>query len=639
MAGTVRAGGRARGWRKALLVYRDRRVIAVLLLGFSSGLPIMLILTTLSTWLAEAGVDKGTIGLFGFALAPYTFKFAWAPLMDRLPLPPFTAWLGRRRGWMLACQLGLIVSIWWLGQTDPSLDWRATWNAALVVAFFSASQDVVIDAYRIELLPKEKLGAGAGVVVLGYRIAMWAATAGALLLADAAGWSTAYTGMALLVLVGVLTVLSNPEPEGSTTALVERTASEAGETKTPFVVPPPVALRGLGGALLLIVLWLVLAEPVSFLFGLLSPYHAEGWGLGPLVVLAGNAAILGLGLRAGWRLWRLAPTAPADLKSYVLLALACAVIRIVWYALGAQPPFFGEAYGWLLLALIGLLTNTALALADVAPFPLAAFTTPGWVMVLSFWAEFLVLVWVYAYASFGPRTLATFGAAAPEDESRLQLWTRRAVVEPFYDFFHRYGVKTAVAILVLISLFKASDVVLTLMANPFYIELGFTKADIAWVSKTFGLWMTLLGGLAGGSVVFRLGLTRSLSLAVVVMALSNLMFVLLAWQGPNLFIFMAVIMVENVSGGLGTAVFVAYLSALCNVRYTAVQYALLTSFMQLLGKFVIVPSSGYYAESVGWVGFFASSALLSLPALLLVWALRRREPEGVFEGEAKTRPA
>ncbi len=428
------AAARWRALRESVALYGDRRVVAVLFLGFASGLPLMLVAGTLSTWLREAGVSRSAIGLFAFAFAPYTFKFAWAPLMDRLPLPPLTTWLGRRRGWMLAAQLGLMASIWGLGRTDPASELMLVAVMALAVAFFSASQDIVIDAYRVESLPERKLGAGAGVIVLGYRVGMFVATWGALRLADAADWSLAYTVMAALVGVGMMTVLVVPEPPGS----------------------------------------------------------------------------------------------------------------------GFAPPARGRG---------------------------------------------------------------------------VKAWLAGAVVEPFRDFFARHGVGIAVVILVLISVFKASDVLLTLLANPFYIDIGFTKAEIADVTKLFGVWMTVAGGLIGGVVVFRLGILPSMLVAAVLMAGSNLMFVVLTWTGPLLSAFVATIAIENLSSGIGTAVFVAFLSALCNVRYTAVQYALLTSFMQLFGKFVIVPSSGFYADAVGWSWFFVTSTVFALPAIALVLWLVRNGPE------------
>ncbi len=426
-----------RRWAPRLVgleAYWDRRIAAILFLGFASGLPIMLVAGTLSTWLREADVSRSAIGLFAFVFAPYTFKFAWAPLMDRLPLPPLTTWLGRRRGWMLAMQIGLMAAIWGLGRTDPAsgLFWVAA--MALAVAFFSASQDVVIDAYRVESLPESKLGAGAGVVVLGYRVGMFVATWGALRLADGSGWDTAYSVMAALVGVGMATALLIPEPPGSTFA---------------------------------------------------------------------------------------APTAGQGVRA----------------------------------------------------------------------------------------------------------WVRSAVVEPFADFFRRHGLAVALVILGLISVFKASDVLLMLLANPFYIDIGFTKTQIADVTKLFGVWMTIIGGLVGGVVVFRMGLLASMVVAAVLMAGSNLMFAVLAMTGPVMAVFVLTIAVENLSSGIGTAVFVAFLSSLCNIHYTAVQYALLTSFMQLLGKFVIVPSSGFYADAVGWFWFFVSSTVFALPAIALLAWLIRHGPE------------
>lgn len=426
-----------------LRIFGDRRVVAVLFLGFASGLPIMLVGSTLSTWLREAEVSRGTIGLFAYVFSPYTFKFAWAPLMDRLPLPYLTRRFGRRRGWMLVAQAGLVAAIWGLGQTDPRTDLFLTATMAFLVAFFSASQDIVIDAYRIEVLPPEQLGTGAGVIMVGYRVGMWVATAGALLLADGLGWTFAYTAMAGLVLLGVATVLLIDEPPGSTAAL-------------------PPGRVGLAG------------------------------------------------------------------------------------------------------------------------------------------------------------------------------WLRTAVADPVADFFGRRGVAVAAAILAFISLYKASDVLLTLMANPFYVDLGFSKTQIALVSGTLGLFMTLLGALVGGILVFRIGLLRALVVGGLLQAGSNLMFALLASAGADMPLFAATIMVENISGGLGTAVFVAYLSSLCNIHYTAFQYALLTSFMQLLGKYLIVPSSGFYADAVGWHAFFVSSTVLALPGLALLWWLQR---QGVTVPPAASSPS
>jgi PAT family beta-lactamase induction signal transducer AmpG len=612
-----------RAWLGSFAIYRDPRVVGVLFLGFSSGLPIMLIASTLSTWLREEEVTRAAIGLFGFAFAPYTFKFAWAPLMDRLPLPPFTTWLGRRRGWMLVSQIGLIGAIFALGQTAPGVDLWWTAFFAVLVAFFSASQDIVIDAYRVEILPPEKLGAGAGVLVLGYRIAMWIATAGALLLADAAGWSVAYTVMALLVLVGVGTVLSIGEPAQSSTALIDQQLLE--EDRLIREVPRATLARfeGIGGLLLAAIVFFGVWLPVSALFGIVSPL-AGAWTLAQGIVLVGNLGIAALAMRLAWRLYRREPTALAEAKNVALIAMAWLILKTLWYAIGPWSPFLPSLHGALILAVLLGVSNLVMGALGAEPFTADAFMAPVWLTIVGFWVELLALITLYGFTYFSRRAQANFGMVPIAEESHLHLWMRRAVIEPFYDFIKRNGLGIAVTILAFISLFKASDVLLTLMANPFYIDVGFSRTEIAWVSGTFGLWMTLIGGVVGGILVYRLGLMRSLTVAVLLMATSNLMFLLLSLRGPDLFLFHLVILVENVSGGLGTTVFVAYLSSLCNLHYTAVQYALLTSFMQLLGKFVIVPSSGFFADALGWQLFFVASTLFALPALLLLWLLQRR---------------
>ena len=199
----------------ALDVYLDRRLVAILLLGFSSGLPLALTFGTLTFWLAEAGVDKAAIGLFALVGIAYGWKFVWAPVVDHLSLPLLTRLFGRRRGWILLCQLGLIVSIAAMGASDPAQRLWVTALLAVLVAFCSASQDIVIDAYRVELLEERQQGAGAAVIVIGYRIAMLVSGAGALFLADFAGWLAAYLAMAALMLVGIATVLLSPEPTSS----------------------------------------------------------------------------------------------------------------------------------------------------------------------------------------------------------------------------------------------------------------------------------------------------------------------------------------------------------------------------------------------------------------------------------------
>ncbi len=427
-------------WLRASRVYLEPRVLVVLLLGFASGLPLLLTLSTLTFWLAEAGVDKAAIGLFALAGLPYTWKFVWSPLIDRVPLPPFTTLLGRRRGWLLCVQLLLVLAILGLGASDPQADlWRMA-AFAVLVAFLSASQDIVIDAYRVELLEERQQGAGAAMVVIGYRVAMLLAGAGALFIAEFAGWFWAYAAMAGCLGLGMLTVLLAPEPK--------------------------------------------------------------------------------------------VPASPA--------------------------------------------------------------------------------------AAAGP------GAAA---------WLREAVVEPFADFFRRNGLGMAALILLFIMLYKLGDALLGTMTNPFYVELGFTKPEVATIVKGYGLVATLLGGFLGGVVVNQRGIVPALWICGVIQLLSNLIFVLQAWVGHDLTMLAVTISVENLAGGMGTAAFVAYLSSLCNLSYTATQYALLSSFMAQ-ARTTLSAGGGYLAESMDWVGFFLTTTAAAVPGLLLLLLLQRRLAGAVRAGAA-----
>jgi PAT family beta-lactamase induction signal transducer AmpG len=406
------------GWLAAARVYLEPRVLLVMALGFASGLPLLLTLSTLSIWLAEEGVSKTTIGLFALVGTPYTFKFLWAPLIDRVRLPGLTALLGRRRGWGVLIQFLLAGAIVALGATDPSADPWATAFCAVLVAFLSASQDIVLDALRIELLEERQQGAGAAIYVMGYRLGMLAAGAGALFLAEALPWFWVHVAMAALLAVGVVAVLCSPEP------------------------------------------------------------------------------------------------------------------------------------------------------ADVA---------------------------------------------APKGRG-FAAWLYEAVVAPFADFMRRRG---WLAILAFVALYKFGDSLAGVMANPFYLEMGFSKAEIAGVSKIFGLWATLIGGALGGLIVARLGVLPSLFICGLLQMFSNLLFAAQALVGHDLAMLTLVIAVENVAGGMGTAAFVAYLSGLCNVAYTATQYALFSAFMSF-ARTVLSSPGGALAEQLGWVWFFGLTTLAAIPGLLLL---------------------
>ncbi len=418
------------GWLGSLAIYREPRLLAILLMGFSSGLPLALTGATLGIWLAEAGLSLTAIGLFALVGTAYNFKFVWSPIIDRLPLPVLTRLLGRRRGWAVVIQFLLGLAIVALGFADPRIDPWWTALGAVAVAFLSASQDIVLDAYRVELLEDHEQAAGAAATQVGYRFGMLAAGAGALYLATFFGWQATYAVMGALMGVGILTVLATREPSREGTA----------------------------------------AKPV--------------------------------------------PT-----------------------SLGA--------------------------------------------------------------------------------------WLQDAVVAPFADFVTR---PNWILILVFVVLYKFGDALAGTVSSPFYVAMGFSKIEIANVSKIFGVVSTLVGVALGGVVTYRLGLVRGLMVCGVLQMLSNLMFAIQAMVGYDIPMLMATIAIENVTGGMGSAAFVAYLSSLCNVSYTATQYALLSS-LAATARTMLSSSGGWLAESLGWVPFFLLTVLAAVPGLLLLaWLARRFAP-------------
>ncbi|HSD59402.1 MAG TPA: MFS transporter [Burkholderiales bacterium] len=397
-----------------LEVFRSRRIAVLLLLGFASGLPLALTSGTLQAWMAVEGVDITTIGLFTLVGLPYTWKFLWAPLMDRY-VPP---WLGRRRGWILAAQLLLMAGIAAMGALSPATAPWAVAALALFVAFSSASQDIVFDAYRTDLLRERERGAGAAVSVLGYRIAMLVSGALALILADHMGWRETYWLMAGLMIIGVAAAFWGPEPDGE--------------------MKPPRSLR-------------------------------------------------------------------------------------------------------------------------------------------------------------------------------------QAVAEPLTEFFSRGG---ALWLLALIVLYKIGDAFAGSLTTAFLIRgAGFSPTEVGAINKGMGLVATIVGALFGGALMVKLRLYRALMLFGVLQAVSNLTFMWLATAGKSYSVMVLAVAFENLAGGMGTAAFVALLMALCNHRYTATQYALLSA-LAAVGRVYVGPASGYVVEAVGWVSFFFLTFLAALPGLALLRAMR-----------------
>ena len=409
--------------KSAISLYFQPRLLAVLVLGFVSGLPLALSASTLSVWLAESGVSLAAIGLFAAVGTPYTLKFLWSPLVDGLPIAFLSRWLGKRRAWLLATQLLLMASLIALGFSNPT---ENPWQVALfafLVAIFSATQDIVIDAYRVEILKLEEQGAGAAMSVLGYRLGMIVSAAGALYLATYFGWAITYCVMAALLPLGMLAALWAGEPN-----------------------------------------------------------HNEN-----------------------------------------------------------RQPTTGN-------------------------------------------------------------------------------WLREHIVKPFTDFMQR---EYWLQILLFILLYKLGDAFLGVMTNPFLIQIGFEKAQIATVVKLYGVIATIAGSFIGGVLVARMGISKTLWICGIGHALTNLMFVAQARVGADVGFLAFSISLENISGGMGTAAFVAFIGSLVNKQFTATQYALLSSF-SAFGRTWLSTPAGWFAEKLGWEAFFVLAVLLAAPSLVILWWLSKK---------------
>ena len=397
-----------------LQVFRSRSIAVITFLGFSSGLPLALTGGTLQAWMTVAGVDIRTIGIFALVGLPYTLKFLWSPLMDRF-VPP---WLGRRRGWIVITQLSLIIGISAMACSSPEKAYLLLAVLALMVAFSSASQDIVIDAYRTDVLKEQERGVGAAVFVMGYRIAMLVSGALALILSVHIGWRNTYLLIAGLIGVGILPTLLGPEPKKR-------------------VVPPQSLREAIGG--------------------------------------------------------------------------------------------------------------------------------------------------------------------------------------PLKDYFSR---NSAVSLLILIVLYKLGDAYAGTLTTVFLIRgIGFSVDEVGYINKGLGFASVIVGALFGGTLMVKLRLFSSLIVFGILQAVSNLSFMFLALMGKSYGMLVFAVAFENMAGGMGTAAFVSLLMAMCNHRYTATQYALLSS-LAALGRIFIAPTSGFLVESIGWPGFFFITFLAALPGLWFLWWLR-----------------
>jgi PAT family beta-lactamase induction signal transducer AmpG len=508
-------------WAESIRAFMHPRVVTMLFLGFSAGIPILMIFSSLSLWLTEAGVKKSMVTYFSWAALGYSFKFVWAPLIDKLPVPLLTRWLGRRRSWILVAQLAVIGAILWMAMTDPSSGTASLTvmaYAAVLLGFSSATQDVVIDAYRIESAGRDLQAMMSATYIAGYRIAMIVSGAGALLLAEHFGstetsylynaWQKAYAIMAAVMLIGVLTTLIIKEPD-------HHRKDE-------------------------------------------SPYTANDYLRFLLVFIIAVVAFIAV--------YRLSSPAVSNLKSSLAEALNNKVMA---------RSLVETLRLWL-----------AIGLAGVVAYLLIKFNVGNKQMI------------------------------------------REAYVAPVKDFFARYGFGMAALLLALVGLYRVSDIVMGVIANVFYADMGYTKSQIAAVSKTFGLLMTIFGGFLGGLLAVRFGVMRILMLGAVLAALTNLLFILLAKGDPNMPMLYAVISADNISAGLASAAFIAFLSSLTNIKFTAMQYAIFSSLMTLFPK-ILGGYSGSMVELIGYPTFFTITALLTVPVMLLIFLCRHRFNDSV----------
>tara|TARA_B100000767_G_scaffold87118_1_gene83726 strand:+ start:1844 stop:3385 length:1542 start_codon:yes stop_codon:yes gene_type:complete len=495
-------------WSESIKAFCHPRVITMLFLGISAGIPLLLIFSSLSLWLREAGVDRSAVTYFSWAALGYSFKFVWAPLVDKLPLPLLTKMLGRRRAWLLLSQLMIMLAISMVALIDPATDTLSAmaW-AAVFLGFWAATQDIVIDAYRIESAETDLQTLMASSYIAGYRIGMLLAGAGALYLASYLGstnevysyqaWQWTYLIMAAVMLIGVLTTLLIKEPH-------ERESEESVHSIKNYV---------------------------SF---------------------------------------------------FALFFVIVASFITVFY-------ISGELTQTAKLNLSSLLGNNNLS---------------------SFLVELGRLSLALTFAGIVAKLFVSLGIVQQQQVSQTY-------IAPVKDFFDRYGLSVAFLLLALVGLYRISDIVLGVITNVFYQDLGFTKPVIANVVKSFGLGMTILGGFLGGLLAIRFGVMKILFLGAVLSALTNLLFMLLAQVGQDITMLYVVIAADNLSAGLASAAFIAFLSSLTNISFTAMQYAIFSSLMTLLPK-ILGGYSGTIVENIGYEQFFLITAVMGIPVLLLI---------------------
>ena len=481
------------GWKKSLLIYKDIRVIRMLFFGFSSGLPILLIFSTLSLWLKSAGIDRSTITLFSWAGLAYSFKFLWAPLIDKIPISYLTTKFGHRRSWLILSQLTLMILFISIGFVDPQNNLFIMALLIVCIGFSSATQDAMIDTFRIESAPQNLQSAMSGTYIIGYRLGMISAGAGSLMLASWFGgdnqiynvyaWQKTYMLMAILQSVGLLCCFMSPEPISPRKLITDN------RDRLRLINVFFISLLG---------------------FILVYNFFPEWKGNDPVI--------------KGF---------------FIFLQFTFAFSTIIFsFFISVRFNFIQKS----------ILTST-------------------------FW-------------------------------------------HPLNDFIKKYG-STAIIILIIIGFYRVADVVMGVVANIFYSDKGYTLNQIATFSKFWGLIATIFGGLIGGVLSSKYNNYLILLLGAILAASTNLLFALLAILEPKSIYLMIVIIADNISAGIASVAFVAFLSSLTNRDFTTTQYALFTSFMLFFPK-IIGGYSGTIVDNFGYVSFFIATALIGLPVIILI---------------------
>ncbi|MFV3387404.1 AmpG family muropeptide MFS transporter [Pseudomonas sp. NY15364] len=583
-----------KSWRDALATYANPATLALLLLGFAAGLPYMLVFSTLSVWLREAGVARETIGFASLIGLAYAFKWVWAPMLDQWCLP-LLGKLGRRRSWLVLSQGLVAIGLIGMAYYDPQTHLSTLIALAVLVAFASATQDIAIDAYRLEILGDEHQAALAAAYMTGYRVAALLATAGALYFAEGFGstaknyqfsaWTGTYMLFALLMLPGLLTSIWMREPPAP-----------------PHIHAAPPK-HGFFHQLLAIsaVIMLIIAVPTMFI----QFYQSD-----LMLMLLGDVSM-----------HELLYNDRAFLRALLYSTLACVCASgLFWGGLAPVLKTAAARYGFfhqllsVLLLIILLIAIPAMVTQFYESDLMLVFQGQISLQELLYYDRAFLRALLYTLLTGLSISSLFWGGMAP-------------VLTPVNDFIVRYRWQ-ALLLLSLIATYRLSDTVMGVMANVFYIDQGFTKEQIASVSKIFGLVMTLLGAGVGGLLIVRFGIMPILLIGAAASAATNLMFMLLVGMGPHLNMLIVTISCDNFSAGLATSAFVAYLSSLTNLKFSATQYALLSSIMLLLPR-LIGGYSGVMVESLGYAHFFLATALMGIPTLLLIivqWRRDKRQP-------------